>query len=118
MAFRIQNRQVDDAAVLALSGRLTIGDAVASFQEAVALRIHAGDRNIILDMRHLDYIDSSGLGAIVTSLTSARNQGGTLRLANVPQRIQNLLDVSSLYMIFQIIELAEPASADPAKAKG
>lgn len=117
MAFRIQYRQVDDAAVLALSGRLTIGDAVSSFQESVAQRIQGGDRNIILDMRHLDYVDSSGLGAIVTALTSARNHNGTLRLANVPQRIQNLLDVSSLYMIFQIIELAEPA-ADRAKAQG
>ena len=117
MAFRIQTRSADDATVLALIGRLTIGDAVSSLQETFGKRVAAGDRNIILDMRQLDYVDSSGLGAIVTSLTAVRNQGGTLRLANVPQRIQNLLDVSSLYMIFQIIELAEPAVSDEAKAK-
>ncbi|MGH9522047.1 MAG: STAS domain-containing protein [Terriglobales bacterium] len=117
MAFRIQTRNVDDATVLALIGRLTIGDAVSSLQECFNKHIAAGDRNIVLDMRQLDYVDSSGLGAIVTSLTSARNQGGTLRLANVPQRIQNLLDVSSLYMIFQIIELAEPSGTDATKTK-
>jgi anti-anti-sigma factor len=110
MAFRIQDRRVDDASILALSGRLTIGDAVSLLSDTIAKRVEAGDRNIVLDMRHLDYVDSSGLGAIVTSLTSTRSHGGTLRLANVPQRIQNLLDVSSLYMIFQIIELAEPAA--------
>src|SRR6185312_11547625 len=110
MAFRIQDRRVDDASILAMSGRLTIGDAVSLLSGSIAKRIEAGDRNIVLDMRHLDYVDSSGLGAIVTALTSTRSHGGTLRLANVPQRIQNLLDVSSLYMIFQIIELAEPAA--------
>lgn len=114
MAFRIQTRSADDATVLALVGRLTIGDAVSSLQQACADRIAGGERNLVLDMRQLEYVDSSGLGAIVTSLTTARSHGGTLRLANVPQRIQNLLDVSSLYMIFQIIELAEPA-ADAAK---
>ena len=97
--------------VVALTGRLTIGAAATSLHETVENLVKEGNRNVVLDLRNTDYVDSSGLGAMVTSLTCARSRGGTLRLANVPNRIQDLLDVSSLYMVFQIIELAEPATA-------
>ncbi len=106
MAIRIQIRHVDKTVVLVLSGRLTIGESVAALHEKVEECLAAGDKDIVLDMHDIAYVDSTGLGTLVTSLTCARNRGGTLRLANVPQRIQDLLDVSSLYMIFQIIELA------------
>lgn len=108
MAFDIQTRRSGDLTIVALSGRLTIGAPALTLHQRVEKLIDDGNRNIVLDLRNTDYVDSSGLGAIVTSLTCARNRGGTLRLANVPNRIQALLDVSSLFMIFQIIELAEP----------
>ena len=75
-------------------------------------RFAAGDKNIVLDMREVSYVDSTGLGTLVTSLTCARNHGGTLRLANVQPRIQDLLDVSKLYMVFQIVELASMKIGD------
>jgi anti-sigma B factor antagonist len=116
MAFAMQTRHVDEFTVLALSGRLTIGNAAESLHTSVEKAVDAGNRNIVLDMRDLDYVDSSGLGAIVTSLTCTRNRGGTLRLANLPRRIQALLEVSSLYNVFQIIELPAAAAADAGKA--
>jgi anti-sigma B factor antagonist len=112
MAISIQLRHADKAAVLAMSGRLTIGESVATLHERVEDCFHSGDKDIVLDMREVSYVDSTGLGALVTSLTCARNHGGTLRLANVQPRIQDLLDVSSLYMVFQIIELASTKIGD------
>ena len=116
MAFAIQTRHGNDLTVFALSGRLTIGSAAESLHRCVENEVDAGHRNIVLDMQDVDYVDSSGLGAIVTSLTCARNRGGTLRLSNLPRRIQALLEVSSLYPIFQIIELPAAAAADAGKA--
>ena len=112
MAISIQSRHADTAAVLVLAGRLTIGESVDTLHQAVEDSLAAGDKEIVIDMRDVSYIDSTGLGGLVTSLTCARNHGGTLRLANVPQRIQDLLDVSSLYMVFQIIELASTKIGD------
>jgi len=106
MALNIEVRHVDNTAVLVLSGRITIGDPANELHAAVEDRMNSNEKDVVLDMRNVSYIDSSGLGALVTSLTCSRNHGGTLKLANVPQRIQDLLDVSSLYMVFQIIELA------------
>lgn len=106
MAISIETRRADKTTVLVLSGRLTIGESISSLHQKVEACVKAGQKDIVLDMHGVTYVDSTGLGALVTSLSCARNHGGTLRLANVPQRIQDLLDVSSLYMVFQIIELA------------
>lgn len=106
MAVTIATRRADAATVFVLAGRLTIGESISALHQKVEDTVKGGDKDIVLDMHGVTYVDSTGLGALVTSLTCARNHGGTLKLANVPQRIQDLLDVSSLYMVFQIIELA------------
>ncbi len=112
MAIAIQTRRADNATVIVLSGRLTIGESITVLHDKVEACLEGGSKDIVLDMHDINYIDSTGLGALVTSLTCARNRGGTLRLANVPRRIQDLLDVSSLYMIFQIIELTATKAGD------
>ena len=112
MALSIELRHADNAAILVLSGRLTIGDSVATLHERVETCVTSGDTNVVLDLRDVAYIDSSGLGALVTSLTCARNHGGTLKLANVQPRIQALLEVSTLFAVFQIIELATTKIGD------
>ena len=106
MAIHIATRRAGTTTVVALAGRLTIGESIAALHQKVEATVKGGEKDIVLDMNEVSYVDSTGLGALVTALTCARNHGGTLRLANVPQRIQDLLDVSSLYMVFQIIELA------------
>jgi anti-sigma B factor antagonist len=112
MTISIQTRHADNIAILVMSGRLTIGNSLAALHDEVEERFAAGDKNIVLDMRDVSYVDSTGLGTLVTSLTCARNHGGTLRLANVQPRIQDLLDVSKLYMVFQIVELASMKIVD------
>ena len=111
MALSIHVRHVGSSAVLVLNGRITIGEPTEALHKAVEARFDAGDKDIVLDMQNVAYVDSAGLGSLVTSLTCARRHGGTLKLANVPKRIQDLLDVSSLYMVFQIIELASAEGA-------
>jgi anti-sigma B factor antagonist len=117
MALEIQTRRSGDLTVVVLSGRLTVGEAANSAHEYIEQLVAEGARNVVIDLRNLAYIDSAGLGALVSSLTSIRHHGGNLSLANVPKRIQDLLDVSSLYMVFQIIELAEQTGMDQAKAQ-
>ena len=106
MAFNVHIERSPSATILVLSGRLTIGNAAAMLHEAVEQRLAAGETNIIFDLRSLTYVDSCGMGAMVTCLTSAKHRGGSVRLANVPKRIQDLLAVSSLHTIFSVVEFA------------
>jgi len=112
MPISIDLRHDDNAAILVLSGRLTIGDSVQALHDRVETCVKSGDKDVVLDLRDVTYVDSAGLGALVTSLTCARNHGGTLKLANVQPRIQALLEVSTLFMVFQIIELASTKIGD------
>jgi anti-sigma B factor antagonist len=112
MALSIDLRHADNTAILVLSGRLTIGESVTALHEKVESCVNSGDKDVVLDLRDVTYVDSTGLGGLVTSLTCARNHGGTLKLANVQPRVQALLDVSTLFMVFQIIELASTKIGD------
>ena len=112
MAISITVRHAENVAILVLNGRLTIGESVGALHDAVEERFAAGNKDVVVDMREVGYVDSSGLGGLVTCLTCARTHGGTFRLANVTQRVQDLLDVSTLYMVFQIIELASTKAVD------
>ena len=89
--------------VLALDGRLTIGDACASFHETVRQYIAGGESRIVLDMAKVTYVDSSGLSELVGALVAARRENGDLQLTNITRRLQELLEVSRVYSVFQLV---------------
>ena len=96
-------RQVGDVTVIDLSGRLSLGEALA-FGPGSAPILHdiireqaaQGHKNILLNLGNVNYVDSSGLGELVSCMTSLRNQGGQLRICNVTARVDDLLKITHL----------------------
>ena|ERR1051326_4321106 len=95
--------------VLALEGKLTVGEACNSLRDAVRAVLDQGTKSLVLDMQKLQYIDSSGLGMLVSSLMAARRVDGDLAVSNVPARIRDLLHVCRLDTIIQLLEQATPS---------
>lgn len=95
-------RQVDDIVVLEISGRITLGEGNVMLREIVRDLIDKGNKKIVLSLAEVQYIDSSGMGELVKTHTSVRNQGGQLRLTNLNKRINDLLQMTRLSAVFDI----------------
>jgi anti-sigma B factor antagonist len=101
MSLEITATQREDIAVLSLKGRLTVGDA-SLLREKVNEEIAANRLNVILDLANVDYIDSTGLGAMVICFTSVKKAGGSLKLASLNKRNIELLVLTKLHSIFEV----------------
>ena len=102
MSLKITNREVGGITVVNLSGRLTLGDASALLRQSLKDLLEGGKKKIVLNLGEVGYIDSSGLGELVSSFTTVRNSGGELKLANLTQKVNDLLTVTKLYTVFEI----------------
>jgi len=94
-------REVDDVIIVDLSGRLTLGEGV-TLQNAIRDLALKGNRKILLNLADINYIDSSGIGTLVTSYTTIRNRGGELKLVNLSKRAHDLLHIAKLHTLFDI----------------
>ena len=109
MPFAIAISKAESGArLLALEGKLTVGDACESLRDAVRRELELGNRAIVLDMQKLSYIDSSGLGTLVSVLMAARREQGDLAVTNVPPRVRDLLHVCRVDTIIQLLEESVP----------
>ena len=95
-------RQVDGVAIVELAGRITLGEANTVVRDVINDLLSKGNKKILLSLGNVNYIDSSGIGVLVSSLTAVRNQGGTLKLLNPIKRIRDLLQLTKLSSIFDI----------------
>ena len=95
--------------ILQLFGKVTIGEGDVQLREAVHALVDAGTRKIILDLADLKYIDSSGIGELVSCYTTITNRGGQLRLSNLHSKIYSLLQLTALVSVFQIFDSNEDA---------
>src|SRR5579872_1949999 len=86
MSLDIQQREREDVTVIDLNGRITVGPEATAFREKVNSLIAAGTKNLVLNLKEVDYIDSTGLGALVMVATSMRKSGGTVKLVNLSRR--------------------------------
>ena len=102
MALKIASREVDGVAVLDLSGRITLGEGSVQLREAVRGLIGKGKKHILLNMGNVDYIDSSGLGELVSAFTTAKNQQADVKLLNLTKKVHDLLQLTKLYTVFDI----------------
>lgn len=98
-------------AVVAPSGRLTLGREAREFESAVAALIAQGERKLVLDCRELDYIDSAGLGVILASASNAKQAGAELRLANVGSRVMQVFKLTRTDTVLQVTANLETAAA-------
>ena len=102
MALKITDRMVDGVAVVGIEGRIVLGEESNALREKVKSLLSGGQKKIVLNMTNVSYIDSSGLGALVASHTSARAQGASLRLANLGSKFQEILQVTKLVTVFEV----------------
>jgi anti-sigma B factor antagonist len=96
-------REVDGVSILDLSGRITLGEGSGKLRDTVREVLGTGQKKILINLRGVDYIDSSGLGELVSSYTTAANQGAKVKLCNVKEKVDNLLQITKLYTVFEIL---------------
>ncbi len=104
MALAIELREVNGVTVLDLSGRITLGEGSVQLRDAVRALVAKGARKILLNLGDVNYMDSSGLGEMVSAFTLTRSENGELKLLNVQKRIHDLLNVTKLASVFDIQE--------------
>src|SRR5207247_1014287 len=102
MSLVVNPRRLDDVVILDLSGRITMGEGTVILRDRIQKLLSGGDRKFLLNLADVDYIDSSGLGELVTSFTTVRNQGGQLKLLNLTRRVQDLLQITKLLTVFEV----------------
>jgi anti-sigma B factor antagonist len=101
MSLEISESIREGVEILALKGRLTAGESTA-IREKVDQAIAAGHLNVIFDLTHVDYVDSTGLGGMVICYTTLKKQGGVLKLVNPNKRNVELLALTKLHTIFEV----------------
>jgi anti-sigma B factor antagonist len=95
-------RHIGDITVLDISGRITLGEGNVMLREIVRELVDKGNKKIVLNLSEVQYVDSSGIGELVKTHTTVRNQGGQLRLINLNKRINDLLQMTRLSAVFDI----------------
>ena len=101
MSMVVNPRRLDDVVILDLSGRITIGEGTLILRDLIQKLLKGGDRKFLLNLADVDYIDSSGLGELVSSFTTVRNHEGQLKLLNLTRRVQDLLQITKLLTVFE-----------------
>jgi anti-sigma B factor antagonist len=104
VALSIASREVDGVTVLELSGRITLGEGSVQLRDAIRDLIAKGQRRILLDLGEVNYIDSSGLGELVSAYTTVKNQGAALKLLKLTKKVHDLLQLTKLYTVFDIYD--------------
>ena len=104
MSMKVTTRQVDGVTILDLSGRITLGEGSVTLRDAVKDVLSKGSKNILLNLADVDYIDSSGLGELVSAYTTVKNQGGELKLLHLTTKVHDLLQITKLYTVFDVKE--------------
>ena len=107
----IEHRQVDSTAVVAISGRLVFGRETERLESLVKDLSAQGGRKFVFDISALDYIDSSGVGALISCLTLIKKAGGELRLAGANPRIQRILGMTGVDKLLRIYPTVDAAVA-------
>ena len=102
MSLKFKTRQVDGVTILDLTGRITLGEGSVTLREAVKDAVQKGAKKILLNLKDVDYIDSSGLGEMVGAFTTVKNQGGELKLLHLTDKVHDLLQITKLYTVFDI----------------
>lgn len=115
MSMKFATRKVGDVTVLDLSGKITLGEGSVTIRDAVRDVLGTGETKILLNLADVNYIDSSGIGELVSALTAVKNAGGQLKLLQLTKKVQDLLQITKLYTVFDIYDDEAEAIATYAK---
>lgn len=104
MSVKLTARQVGDVTVIDASGRITLGEGSTAFREKIKELASAGSKKVLVNLAEISYIDSSGIGELVSGYTTVTNSGGQLKLLNLGKRLQDLLQITKLYTVFETFD--------------
>ena len=102
MTMKASSRKVDGVTIVDLSGRITLGEGSVILRDTVKDISGKGEKKILLNLGDVTYIDSSGIGELVSAYTSVRNAGGELKLLNLTKKVHDLLQITKLYTVFDV----------------
>ena len=102
MSMKSTNRQVEGVSVVDMSGRITLGEGSVILRDTIRDLIGKGQKKILLNLGDVTYIDSSGIGELVSAFTAVRREGGELKLLNLTKKVHDLLQITKLYTVFDI----------------
>ena len=109
MSVKLSIRQMNDVSVVDVSGRITLSDGSSTLRDALRAMASEGRKKILLNLKDVFYIDSSGLGALVSSFATLTNQGVQLKLLNLTHRVKDLLMITKLLTVFDVYDSEETA---------
>jgi anti-sigma B factor antagonist len=115
VALKMTNREVDGVSVVALDGRIVLGEESNALREKVKSLIADGKTKVVLNMANITFIDSAGLGTLVAAHHSAKSQGAALKLAHLGSKFQEVLQITKLLTVFDVYNSEAEAVASFAK---
>lgn len=104
MSVKLTARHVGDVTVIDAAGRITLGEGASAFRDMLRDLAAKGDKKILLNLGEVSYIDSSGIGEMVSGFTTLTNHGGQLKLMGLSKRIKDLLQITKLYTVFEVFD--------------
>ena len=102
MTMKASTRQVGGVTIVDLSGRITLGEGSVILRDSIRDLVSKGKNKILLNLADVTYIDSSGIGELVSAFTTVRNQSGELKLLKLTKKVHDLLQITKLYTVFDI----------------
>jgi anti-sigma B factor antagonist len=102
MSLKSSTRSVDGITILDLSGRITLGEGSVVLRDTIREILGKGEKKILLNLGDVTYIDSSGIGELVSAFTAVRKEGGELKLLNLTKKVHDLLQITKLYTVFDV----------------
>jgi anti-sigma B factor antagonist len=100
----IKERVVEGVSILDLSGKIVLGEGDLQIKERIRDLLSDGQRKVLLNLGDVSYIDSAGLGALISSYATAKREGGQLKLVNLTKRVQDLLAITKLITVFETFD--------------
>jgi anti-sigma B factor antagonist len=95
-------REVNEITIIDLSGRISLGEGSALLRKTVRDLLENGQNKILLNLGDVNYIDSSGIGELVSGFTAVRNRNGELKLLNLTKKVHDLLQITKLFTVFDV----------------
>jgi anti-sigma B factor antagonist len=118
MSLKINIREAADAKILDMSGHISLGDALAELRDSIREALAGDQKNILLNLAEVNYIDSSGLGQLIGSYASVTDRGGQMKLLNLQKRVHDLMQITKLVTVFETYTNEEAALKSFARKEG
>ena len=104
MSVKLNTRQVGDVTVIDVAGRITLGEGSSALRDSLRDLVKSDHKKILLNLKDVTYIDSSGIGEMVSGFTTITNNGGQLKLEGLSKRVKDLLQITKLYTVFEVYD--------------